>query len=66
MQKVRKDKSLAQYYDKEAFDRPYGYNVDLSCTGDEISSANSSSQTLSDEEEETPIFDDYEEEAYFD
>jgi penicillin-binding protein 1A len=66
MQKVRKDKSLAQYYDKEAFDRPYGYNIDLSCTGDEISQANSSSQTLSDEEEEAPIFDDYEEEVYFD
>lgn len=66
MQKVRKDKSLAQYYDKETFDRPYGYNVDLSCTGDEVSKPKPSSQVLSDEAEETPFFDDYEEEAYFD
>ena len=66
MQKVRKDKSLAQYYDKETFDRPYGYNVDFSCTGDEVSKPKPSSQVLSDEAEETPFFDDYEEEAYFD
>ncbi len=66
MQKVRKDKSLAQYYDKDVFDRPYGYNVDLSCTGDEMSQANTSSQEAVDEEGGAPFFDDYEEEAYFD
>ena len=66
MQKVRKDKSLAKYYNKEAFDCPYGYNVDLSCTGDEVSKPKPSSQVPSDGAEETPFFDDYEEEAYFD
>ena len=68
MQKVRKDRSLASYYDKEAFDCPYGYNVNLSCTGDEISQTLTPSQSASaaDDEVETPIFDDYEEEAFFD
>ena len=66
MQKVRKDKSLAKYYNKETFDCPYGYNVDLSCTGDEVSKPKPSTQAPSDGAEETPFFDDYEEEAYFD
>ncbi len=38
MQKVTKDPSLSEFYDKTTFDCPSGYNLDLSCTGAEVSS----------------------------
>lgn len=62
MQKVTKDPSLARYYDKVAFDCPAGYDFDLSCTGEEMSSSSGSDE---DENEvaETPFFDDYDAEA---
>ena len=60
MQKVQKDPSLIQYYDKTVFDVPVGEIIDLSCTG-----ADSSSVASGDEE---PVaVDEYEEdmENYF-
>jgi penicillin-binding protein 1A len=58
MQKVTKDPSLAKYYDKVAFDRPVGYNIDLSCTGDEASSSNEMPEDMG-----NPHFDQYEDET---
>lgn len=60
MQKVTKDPSLAKYYDKTTFDRPAGYDINLGCTGAEMSS---SSSTEDFESVETPYFDDYDAEA---
>ena len=57
MQKVTKDPSLAKYYDKVTFDRPVGYDIDLSCTGDEASAQ------VPEEGQGTPIFDEYEDET---
>ena len=59
MKKVTSDPSLAKYYDKVAFDRPVGYDMDLSCTGEDVVH-----QEVV-EGEGTPMFDDVEEE-YFD
>ena len=36
MQSVRKDPSLAKYYDKEFFDAPSGFELDLNCDGDAL------------------------------
>ena len=58
MQKVTKDPSLAKYYDKVAFDRPVGYNIDLNCTGDEASSSNEMPEDMG-----NPYFDQYEDET---
>lgn len=58
MQKVTKDPSLAKYYDKVAFDRPVGYNIDLSSTGDEASSSNEMPEDMG-----NPYFDQYEDET---
>ncbi len=58
MQKVTKDPSLAKYYDKVAFDRPVGYNIDLSCTGAEASSSNEMPEDMG-----NPYFDQYEDET---
>ena len=60
MQKVTKDPSLVRYYDKTAFDRPVGYDIDLRCTGAEPSSSVTQN---TDDTAETPYFDDYDEEA---
>lgn len=60
MQKVTKDPSLVRYYDKTAFDRPVGYDIDLRCTGAETSSSVTQN---TDDTAETPYFDDYDEEA---
>jgi hypothetical protein len=49
---------LAKYYDKVAFDRPVGYNIDLSCTGDEASSSNEMPEDMG-----NPHFDQYEDET---
>lgn len=57
MQKVTRDPSLAKYYDKVTFDRPVGYDIDLSCTGDEASAK------VPEEGQGTPIFDEYEDET---
>ena len=58
MQKVTKDPSLAKYYDKVVFDRPVGYNIDLSCTGAEASSSNEIPEDMG-----NPYFDQYEDET---
>ena len=58
MQKVTKDPSLAKYYDKVVFDRPVGYNIDLSCTGAEASSSNEMPEDMG-----NPYFDQYEDET---
>ena len=60
MQKVTKDPSLVRYYDKTAFDRPVGYDIDLRCTGAETSSSVTQN---TDDTAETPYFDDYDEET---
>lgn len=60
MQKVTKDPALVRYYDKTAFDRPVGYDIDLRCTGAETSSSVTQN---TDDTAETPYFDDYDEEA---
>jgi penicillin-binding protein 1A len=60
MKKVTSDPSLAKYYDKVEFDRPVGYDMDLSCTGEDVV------QQEVVEGEGTPMFDDVEEEEYFD
>ena len=62
MKKVTSDPSLAKYYDKVAFERPVGYDIDLSCTGAETSSSDSS-EAMDAEGMGTPIFDEYEDET---
>lgn len=62
MQKVTKDPSLARYYDKVVFDRPVGYDIDLSCTGDEASAAGATSVQTPVEGVVSPFFSDYEDE----
>jgi penicillin-binding protein 1A len=62
MQKVTKDPSLAKYYDKVTFDRPVGYDIDLSCTGDEAAASGSSAAQVP-EDMGTPFFDEYEDET---
>ena len=61
MQKVTKDRSLSSYYDKVTFDSPYGYNMNLGCTGDEVIDMEQANNQGG-----SPFFDDYEEESYFD
>ena len=39
MQMVRKDPSLAKYYDKEAFDAPNGFELNIDCDADALASA---------------------------
>ena len=36
MQSVRKDPSLSKYYDKEFFDAPSGFELNLNCDGDAL------------------------------
>ena len=36
MQSVRKDPSLSKYYDKESFDAPSGFELNLNCDGDAL------------------------------
>ena len=62
MKKVTSDPSLAKYYDKVEFDRPVGYDVDLSCTGEDVVVDETTTEDTG-----TPVFD-YadEEEQYFD
>jgi penicillin-binding protein 1A len=69
MKKVTSDPSLAGYYDKIAFDRPVGYDVNLSCTGEDVVVQKSGETEVTDETEEPvgPVFEGYEEEEdYFD
>jgi penicillin-binding protein 1A len=64
MQKVTSDPSLAKYYDKVAFDRPIGYDIDLSCTGEEASLP--VPVRAEDEYDDIPYFEDNDEtEQYF-
>lgn len=73
MTKVTSDPSLAKYYDKVAFDRPVGYDVDLSCTGEEVAEAvvvnpdTGEAVEVEEKEEEPSMFEGYEddEEEYF-
>ena len=62
MKKVTSDPSLAKYYDKVEFDRPVGYDVDLSCTGEDVVVDETTTEDTG-----TPVFDYVdEEEQYFD
>ena len=70
MKKVTSDPSLASYCDKVAFDRPVGYDIDLSCTGEDVAVAvavNEETGEVEPVEEEPSMFDGYEddEEEYF-
>jgi penicillin-binding protein 1A len=56
MQKVNSDPSLSKYSDKVTFDRPIGFNVNLSCTGAETSQ---SSSDVVEGDENIPYFEDY-------
>ena len=63
MTKVKSDPSLAKYYDKVAFDRPVGYDMDLSCTGEDVVAKDPAAEDTG-----APVFDSYDddEEDYFD
>ena len=63
MQKVTSDPSLARYYDKVAFDKPVGFELDLSCTADDTAVI-----TPDGEDVDVPVMDEEEEEMehYFD
>ena len=73
MTKVTSDPSLSKYYDKVAFDRPVGYDVDLSCTGEEVAEVvivneeTGEVAEVAEVEEEPSMFEGYEddEEEYF-
>ncbi len=58
MQMVRKDPSLAKYYDKEVFDAPSGFELNISCDADALASSSEGSQ----EDESVLIEDEYEDE----
>ena len=62
MKKVTSDPSLSKYYDKTTFDRPVGFNVNLGCTGNEVSSSYNNSDDYFAEDAEIPDFSDYDEE----
>ena len=64
MQKVTSDKSLARYYDKTAFDRPVGYDINLSCTGEDVEQVSTSEDM---EDMGNPFFSEYEDDeaTYF-
>ena len=64
MQKVTSDKSLARYYDKTAFDRPVGYDINLSCTGEDVEQVSTSEDM---EDMGNPFFLEYEDDeaTYF-
>ena len=65
MKKVTSDPSLSRYYDKVAFDRPVGYDLNISCTGEDSVAVIPEDMP---EDNGTPVFDGYEEddEQYFD
>lgn len=56
MQMVRKDPSLARYYNQETFELPVGFDVNLNCDG----SDNDSDGGTGEVQEETVIEDEYE------
>ena len=56
MQMVRKDPSLARYYNQEAFEMPVGFDVNLNCDG----SDNDSDGGTGEVQEETVVEDEYE------
>ena len=56
MQMVRKDPSLARYYNQETFEMPVGFDVNLNCDG----SDNDSDGGTGEVQEETVIEDEYE------
>ena len=58
MQMVRKDPSLAKYYDKETFDAPNGFELNINCDADALATAPSGEQ----EDQTTLIEDEYEDE----
>ena len=62
MQKVVNDPTLARYCDKVAFDKPVGFELDLSCTADDTAVITPDSEDV-----EAPVMDDDDEmEDYFD
>ena len=58
MQMVRKDPSLAKYYDKETFDAPNGFELNINCDADALATAPSGAQ----ENQAALIEDEYEDE----
>ena len=56
MQMVRKDPSLARYYNQETFELPVGFDVNLNCDG----SDNDSDSGTGEVQEETVVEDEYE------
>ena len=58
MQMVRKDPSLAKYYDKEAFDAPSGFELNISCDADALATAPTGEQ----DDQSVMIEDEYEDE----
>ena len=58
MQMVRKDPSLAKYYDKEAFDAPSGFELNISCDADALATA----PTREQDDQSVMIEDEYEDE----
>lgn len=56
MQMVRKDPSLARYYNQETFEMPVGFDVNLNCDG----SDNDSDGGTGEVQEETVVEDEYE------
>ena len=56
MQMVRKDPSLARYYNQETFELPVGFDVNLNCDG----SDNDSDAGTGEVQEETVVEDEYE------
>ena len=58
MQMVRKDPSLAKYYDKEAFDAPSGFELNINCDADALASTAPEGE----EDQAAQIEDEYEDE----
>ena len=64
MKKVTSDPSLIKYYNKEAFDRPVGYNLVLTCTGEDVETAEATETVEPAPDQGTPFFEEYEEDEH--
>ena len=64
MKKVTSDPSLVKYYNKEAFDRPVGYNLVLTCTGEDVETAEATETAEPAPDQGTPFFEEYEEDEH--
>ena len=64
MKKVTSDPSLIKYYNKEAFDRPVGYNLVLTCTGEDVETAEATETVEPAPDQGTPFVEEYEEDEH--